>query len=356
MEPDPPPNSGAEGPMRSMAPATALLTTDPPPSLRHRLEYFVVASIAALVRPLPMRGARPGDAARRAPSSWSIGPPPARRQISRRRFPCAAAASVGRSRAKCSRTSDGCSSCCSSSARCGRSGCWRTSASKGRNGSSTPTRKGAGCPLHRTLRVLGNQRARARAGDPADGVLARPLDNPMLHRLLESVRMSTGNSVIYRRGAIRRVLRALGDNQAVAILIDQHIQSADAVYVDFFDRPAATTAALAALALHWRAGGPGIRAAPRRGPLPMQYTSTQSTRRGATSRTRCASSHSAAPTCSRCTCAGIPSCGCGCIEGGATSRVLPSRQRGCFHRRAGKRGSKCRVALFSSRVRADGFR
>ena len=33
-------------------------------------------------------------------------------------------------------------------------------------------------------------------------------------------------------------------NQAVAILIDQHIQSTDAVYVDFFNRPAATTSAL----------------------------------------------------------------------------------------------------------------
>jgi KDO2-lipid IV(A) lauroyltransferase len=87
-------------------------------------------------------------------------------------------------------------------------------------------------------------------------VLARPLDNPLLHHLLESVRQRTGNSVIYRRGAIRRVLRALGDNRAVAILIDQHIQSTDAVYVDFFNRPAATTSALAALAL--RTGAPVV--------------------------------------------------------------------------------------------------
>ena len=87
-------------------------------------------------------------------------------------------------------------------------------------------------------------------------VLARPLDNPLLHGLLESVRTSTGNAVIYRRGALRRVLRALGENQAVAILIDQHIQSADAVYVDFFNRPAATTSALAALAL--RTGAPVV--------------------------------------------------------------------------------------------------
>jgi Kdo2-lipid IVA lauroyltransferase/acyltransferase len=87
-------------------------------------------------------------------------------------------------------------------------------------------------------------------------VLARPLDNPLLHELLESVRGRTGNTVIYRRGAIRRVLRALGNNQAIAVLIDQHIATADAVYVEFFNRPAATTSALAALAL--RTGAPVV--------------------------------------------------------------------------------------------------
>ena len=87
-------------------------------------------------------------------------------------------------------------------------------------------------------------------------VLARPLDNPLLHDLLESVRCRTGNTVIYRRGAIRRVLRALSANQAIAILIDQHIATPDAVYVDFFDRPAATTSAVAALAI--RTGAPVV--------------------------------------------------------------------------------------------------
>ena len=80
-------------------------------------------------------------------------------------------------------------------------------------------------------------------------VLARPLDNPLLHDLLERTRCATGNHVIYRQGALRRVLRALNANECVAILIDQHIQGADAVPVDFFGRPAATTSALATLAL-----------------------------------------------------------------------------------------------------------
>ena len=84
---------------------------------------------------------------------------------------------------------------------------------------------------------------------PPISVLARPLDNPYLHALLERTRTRTGNQVIYRRGAIRRVLRALAAGEGVAVLIDQHIQPADAVTVTFFDRPAATTSAVAALAL-----------------------------------------------------------------------------------------------------------
>lgn len=84
---------------------------------------------------------------------------------------------------------------------------------------------------------------------PPMSVLARPLDNPYLHDLLERMRRATGNQVIYRQRAMRKVLRALGNNEVVGILIDQHIQGADAVPVDFFGRPAATTSAVAALAL-----------------------------------------------------------------------------------------------------------
>jgi Kdo2-lipid IVA lauroyltransferase/acyltransferase len=87
-------------------------------------------------------------------------------------------------------------------------------------------------------------------------VLARPLDNPHLHEMLERIRLRTGNGVIYRQGAIRKVLRELAANHGVAMLIDQHLHTPDAVYVDFFRRPAATTNALAALAL--RTGAPVI--------------------------------------------------------------------------------------------------
>jgi Kdo2-lipid IVA lauroyltransferase/acyltransferase len=87
-------------------------------------------------------------------------------------------------------------------------------------------------------------------------VMARPLDNPKLHGLLERIRTSAGNPVIYRRGAVRKALRLLAEGRGVGILIDQHMTSPDAIYVDFFGRPAATTSTLAALAI--RTGAPVV--------------------------------------------------------------------------------------------------
>jgi KDO2-lipid IV(A) lauroyltransferase len=87
-------------------------------------------------------------------------------------------------------------------------------------------------------------------------VIGRALDNPLLNRLLESIRQRTGNTVIYRKGTLRRILRTLQAGHGVAVLIDQHIMSPEAIYVDFFERPAATTSAIAALAL--RTGAPVV--------------------------------------------------------------------------------------------------
>ena len=81
------------------------------------------------------------------------------------------------------------------------------------------------------------------------GVLARSLDNSRLNELLETIRTATGNHVIYRQGAVRRVMKTLAAGEGVALLIDQHMHSPDAIWVNFFRRPAATTSTLAALAM-----------------------------------------------------------------------------------------------------------
>ena len=80
-------------------------------------------------------------------------------------------------------------------------------------------------------------------------VVARALDNTLLDRMLTDLRASTGDIVIDRKGGLRRIMRALQANQAVAVLIDQHILTAEAVKVDFMGRPAATTSAVAVLAM-----------------------------------------------------------------------------------------------------------
>jgi len=87
-------------------------------------------------------------------------------------------------------------------------------------------------------------------------VLARPLDNPALHALLERIRTSTGNEVIYRPGTIRRVLRTLQAGHGVGVLIDQHILGRDAITIEFFNRPAATTPLVGAMAA--RTGAPVV--------------------------------------------------------------------------------------------------
>ena len=88
------------------------------------------------------------------------------------------------------------------------------------------------------------------------GLLARALDNTRMNTLLERIRQCTGNTVIYRQGSIRRVMRMLQDGHGIAVLIDQHIHGPDAVYVEFFERRAATVSAVAALAL--RTGSPVV--------------------------------------------------------------------------------------------------
>lgn len=87
-------------------------------------------------------------------------------------------------------------------------------------------------------------------------MVARTLDNPRLEALIARVRQRVGTVVVPRRGAVRGLLRGLRERRAVGMMVDQHLQDRSAVTVEFLGRPAATTSAVAALAL--RAGAPVI--------------------------------------------------------------------------------------------------
>ena len=85
-------------------------------------------------------------------------------------------------------------------------------------------------------------------------MVARPLDNPYLEVFFRKRRESTGNRVVYKRNAVREMMRGLKAGRGIAFVIDQNFGEAGRVFVPFFGRPAATTPVLGSLAV--RMGAP----------------------------------------------------------------------------------------------------
>lgn len=79
-------------------------------------------------------------------------------------------------------------------------------------------------------------------------VVVRPLDNPLIDRLVERRRALSGNRPIFKKDYARSILKALSTNQAVGILIDQNASPDTGVFVDFFGSPACAGAGFAKLA------------------------------------------------------------------------------------------------------------
>jgi KDO2-lipid IV(A) lauroyltransferase len=86
------------------------------------------------------------------------------------------------------------------------------------------------------------------------GVVARALDNRLIDRDLVRTRERLGAHVINKTGASRRILQALRRNEIVGLVIDQNVLQREAVFVDFFGKPAGTTPGLAAF--HLKTGAP----------------------------------------------------------------------------------------------------
>jgi KDO2-lipid IV(A) lauroyltransferase len=79
-------------------------------------------------------------------------------------------------------------------------------------------------------------------------LVARPLDNPYLERMLGRLRSGSGNVIIHKRNAVREMLKAIRKGIGVAIVIDQDARDVG-VFVPFLGRLASTTPTLALLAL-----------------------------------------------------------------------------------------------------------
>jgi KDO2-lipid IV(A) lauroyltransferase len=81
-------------------------------------------------------------------------------------------------------------------------------------------------------------------------IVVRPLDNPLLDRLVGQRRQLSGNRVIEKKDFARGILRALSNNEAVGILIDQNAAPEEGVFVNFFGVPACAALSFARIAAH----------------------------------------------------------------------------------------------------------
>ena len=97
-------------------------------------------------------------------------------------------------------------------------------------------------------------------------VVVRPLDNPLIDRLVARRRRLSGNRLIEKKEFARTILTALRRNEAVGVLIDQNAALENGVFVDFFGVPAcAATGPGAAGGAQRRGGDPRFRSVARRG-------------------------------------------------------------------------------------------
>lgn len=86
--------------------------------------------------------------------------------------------------------------------------------------------------------------------------LVRPLDNPLLDRMISYHRERSGNKTIDKNKAVRPVLEVLRSGKDVGLLIDVNTLPDQGVFCDFFGIPACSTTGLAVFAL--RANAPVV--------------------------------------------------------------------------------------------------
>lgn len=86
--------------------------------------------------------------------------------------------------------------------------------------------------------------------------LVRPLDNPLLDRMVSHYRELSGNRTIDKNRAVKPLLENLRRGQDVGLLIDVNTLPDQGVFCDFFGTPACSTTGLAVFAL--RADAPVV--------------------------------------------------------------------------------------------------
>jgi len=80
-------------------------------------------------------------------------------------------------------------------------------------------------------------------------IVVRMLDHPVFEEFVSWTRTSSGNRIVYKNRAMRKLLKSLESNSIVAILVDQNVSAVEGFFVDFFGRSACTNKGPAHLAL-----------------------------------------------------------------------------------------------------------
>ena len=83
--------------------------------------------------------------------------------------------------------------------------------------------------------------------------IIRRLDNPYLNEVVLKFRTVSGNGIFCRDESLLQIVRAIKNNEAVAVMMDQNTAKGG-VFVDFFGRKAATARSVARLS--YRTGTP----------------------------------------------------------------------------------------------------
>ena len=74
-------------------------------------------------------------------------------------------------------------------------------------------------------------------------IVVRPLENARIDAFVEQRRGLSGNPIIEKKDAARKIFKALHAGESVGILIDQNSSKEEGVFVDFFGRKACANAA-----------------------------------------------------------------------------------------------------------------
>lgn len=70
--------------------------------------------------------------------------------------------------------------------------------------------------------------------------VARPQNNPYMTRVMEKARGKYGNNIIYKKGALRKILSSLKKNETIGILMDQSVVKSEGIVIDFLGKKAYT--------------------------------------------------------------------------------------------------------------------